>query len=403
VLAVQRDPYRLDTPAGHRDGAWLAQLVSRLLGDSGTIHLRGLHYLLVAGADVIRADNGLPYTNTEENWLYLTEDAAKAARWLGYVPFERIVDERNAPPELFIPEYDLDDQSGLTDGEQIMVPKLDDAVPTFYSSGFRVRQPYRIILIGEKTSLREVLLPIARMVGGELLLPTGEMSDTMVAGIARRAVGDDRPSVALYFSDFDPSGRQMPVSVSRKLQALRDLHYPKLDLQLHHVALTLEQVRRLELPSTPLKETERRGDRWRAVMQHEQTEIDALAALRPGDLRLIALDAIEPFYDGTLEARVDEAESLWHQEAEELLTNRPGYQSAVGDIRAALRAVHEEVDAFDGAQEAAREAFQGVQLPPVNLPEPIIEATAPRPLFTTGDDYVTACRRLIDHKALEGA
>jgi hypothetical protein len=27
----------------------------------------------------------------------------------------------------------------------------------------------------------------------------------------------------LYFSDFDPSGYQMPVSVSRKLQALRDL------------------------------------------------------------------------------------------------------------------------------------------------------------------------------------
>jgi hypothetical protein len=343
----------------------------------------------------------LPYNNTEENWLYLTEDAAKAARWLGFVPFERIVDERNAPPELFIPEDDLDDQSGLTNGEQVQVPTLDDAVPTFYSSGFRVRQPYRIILTGEKTSLREVLLPIARMVGGELLLPTGEMSDTMIAGIARRAVGYDRPSVVLYCSDFDPSGHQMPISVSRKLQALRDLHYPKLDLQLHHVALTLEQVRRLHLPSTPLKETERRGDRWRTVHHHEQTEIDALAALRPGDLRQIVLDAIEPFYDSTLEVRVDEAESLWHQEAEELLTDHPSYQSAVGDIRTALRAVHEDADALHDAQDFARDAFEDIELPPVIPPEPVIDAEAPRPLFTTRDDYATATRRLVDHKALE--
>jgi hypothetical protein len=32
----------------------------------------------------------------------LVSDAAKAARWLGYVPFKRIVDERNAPPEIFV-------------------------------------------------------------------------------------------------------------------------------------------------------------------------------------------------------------------------------------------------------------------------------------------------------------
>lgn len=28
VLAVQQDPYRLDTPAGHRDAAWLAKTIA---------------------------------------------------------------------------------------------------------------------------------------------------------------------------------------------------------------------------------------------------------------------------------------------------------------------------------------------------------------------------------------
>jgi hypothetical protein len=42
VLSPQTDPYRRDTPAGHRDGAWFAEMVERFVGVSGTVHLRGL-------------------------------------------------------------------------------------------------------------------------------------------------------------------------------------------------------------------------------------------------------------------------------------------------------------------------------------------------------------------------
>ncbi len=119
-------------------------------------------------------------------------------------------------------------------------------------------------------------------VSGELLpFRPAKHPDTMIAELAARASQRSQPTVVLYFSDFDPSGHQMPISVARKLQALRDLKHPALKIEVHPVALTLEQVRRLDLPSTPLKATEHRGDKWRAVMQHEQTEIDALAALNP--------------------------------------------------------------------------------------------------------------------------
>ena len=47
VLAPQNDPFRVDTPAGHRDGEWLAVHARELgLGDR-TIHLRGLHYMVI--------------------------------------------------------------------------------------------------------------------------------------------------------------------------------------------------------------------------------------------------------------------------------------------------------------------------------------------------------------------
>ena len=44
VLSAAVDPYRLDTPAGHRIGQWFAEQVERFVPGDGTIHLRGLHY-----------------------------------------------------------------------------------------------------------------------------------------------------------------------------------------------------------------------------------------------------------------------------------------------------------------------------------------------------------------------
>ena len=101
VLAIANDPYRLDTATGHRNGQWFAETVSRFV-PYGTVHLRGLHYRLVAASDVIRPDNGLGYTNTDEAWTFLCDKAAKAGRWLGYVDFARISDERNAPTEIYV-------------------------------------------------------------------------------------------------------------------------------------------------------------------------------------------------------------------------------------------------------------------------------------------------------------
>ena len=116
--------------------------------------------------------------------------------------------------------------------------------------------------------------------------------------------------MVLYFSDFDPGGWAMPIGVARKFQAHRDLRYPDLEVQVHHVALTRERVREFNLPSTPLKEKERRAAAWRAKWGHDQTEIDALAALQPDLLEQIARDACQPFYDHTLADRIDAAYTL---------------------------------------------------------------------------------------------
>jgi hypothetical protein len=413
VLSTQLDPYRLDCPRGHELGKWFADQVERFYPPDDLVHLRGLHYRIVASGDVRRPD-GKPYPNTESNWIWLQSRASKAARWLGYVPFDRIRDERNEPPELFVAEHErLSDTAmgcDVTGGQHVDLPDVSDLLPALsWSGGRQHQQPYRIVLIGEKSSLGDVLRPITRNVMGEMYLATGEGSDTHLAEIATRANADGRPLVILYFSDFDPSGNQMAVSVARKLQALVHLLFPTLSVQLHHVALTLAQVRKFELPSTPLKDSEPRAEAWRKAHDHEQTEIDALAALRPELLRRITEDAIKPFFDDTLEQRVAELHKEWRDRATAWFEAQPSYADAVNKITAARDDMEDAADALNDVQELATKELTEALRNATDAPEPLedtiepeIIAVAPQPLFATEDSFADASRKLIDRKRLVG-
>jgi hypothetical protein len=83
VLAAKNDPFRIDTPARHRDGQWLAETAAELGLGSRRIHLRGLHYMVLGRTK----PDGTRYENTDKNWEWLQGDCAKAARFLGYIPF----------------------------------------------------------------------------------------------------------------------------------------------------------------------------------------------------------------------------------------------------------------------------------------------------------------------------
>jgi hypothetical protein len=401
VLSRGNDPYLL---SDGRAGQWFADQVARFIGPMGTIHLRGLFYRCVAAGDVYRPNgkNGadVPFVNTEENWDWFTKIAAKNARWLGYVPFDRIVDERNAPPELFIPEWETTGWRTLP-GDRTWVPSIN-ALLAGFSATVAVTQPYRIILIGEKVSLKPFLMQIARRVGGELLLPTGEISDTQISNLATRCEEDGRPAAVLYFSDLDPSGRQMPVSVSRKLMALRDMLHPNLQISVDPVCLTEEQANGLDLPSTPLKDAERRRARWQERFGREQTEIDALIALHPNELRRITEEAVKPFYDPTLADRATATREAWEEEVAEWLDRWEEFQRAKEKVEEARNFARHAVQKLEEAQQQAEAVLATMQDPPELVePKPELPGTAPMPLFSTGYDDLTAAQRLKAYRAYE--
>ncbi len=401
VLSPAVDPYRLDTPAGHRDGAWLAEQLERAVGSHRRIHWRGLHYAVVAAGNIVKP-NGEIYRNTNEDWDWLCNGPGKAARWLGYIDFDRIIDNRNSPP-IIHRKPKKHPQTFVSVGLDVYIPDLDDIEPRAGVAGFEGRQPYSLSIFGEKASIEEVVLPIASRYQADLYLPAGEISDSLLYRMAKDGAEDGRPMVTFVIADCDPAGHQMAVSIGRKLQALRDLHFPDLSFEVVPVALTVDQVKQLGLPSTPLKDTERRADRWRDAFGIEQTEIDAIATLQPGVLREIVVDAIKPYIDETLNKRVNQAELEWKDAAQDAIESQID-----GDTLAALKAeaegrletLREEIDAIN---EALRLACDGhFEFPEIDIPQPILndeKLARQASLISSRWSWAEATQALIARKA----
>jgi hypothetical protein len=392
VLSERVDPYRLDTPANHRDGAWVAKQLETGFGSKRT-HWRGLHYSLVMRKRPVKKPDGSNFENTDEDWTWLSETAGKAARWLGYVPFDRITDQRNAPP--VIHRRPREEPIAWADAS-LGIDFPDVVGPRPYAQGFVPRQAYQFVIFGEKASLEEVVSPIAERFEADLYLVTGEISDTYIHQIAKDANKDGRPLILFTLSDCDPAGRQMAVSIARKLQAFRDLLFPNLRFEVVPAALTVEQAKRLGLPSTPLnKKSEKRADRWKAAFGIEQTEIDALTTPeRMDDLREIVEQAFVPYFDFDLERRVAEAEAEWNEAAEEAIDAQVD-RRRLKAARSRAAVLRTEISRLNAELEAIAE---DIELPPVEVPEAETDDTPRQALFHLDQDWTEATEALIAHK-----
>jgi hypothetical protein len=413
VLSPKYDPFN-ETKASRRDAEWFAEQVRRFV-PTGHVHLRGLYYRCLSAGEV-RLPDGSRFVGSHLT-ADLIENAGKHARHLGLVSFDRIIDERAASPEFYDTEGNFADAADphpgerrliLGDGSHITLPPLASLLPTITATRVpRPRQPYRICFVGEKVSLGAVLRPIAREVGAELLLLTGEISETQAYGIIARAADDDRPLRILYFSDFDPSGWQMPVSLSRKFQAHIVRKFPDVDLRMIRVALTFEQVVQFGLPDSPIKPGEKRATAWRAKWGREQVEIDALAALRPELLDRIVRAAVAPYFDPTLNDRFAAATAL-PDGVRSWARRLPAHKSLIRAIHAAHSPARQAIETLNkamlGAVSELRTALEAAddkpEVPSVAIAAEITAPERAESVFDSADDFVTATRKLQAIKAL---
>jgi len=405
VLGARSDPFFMDSESGHRDGAWVAAQFDRLLSSTAIIHWRGFHYVLVAAGDVIRPD-GARYLNDAESFDWLTEIASKRAVWLRYIDPDRITDNRNAEPVIFRSYGEGATAAAVYASLGVTLPELDvgevgDCLPFPSPPTIDARQRYLIAIFGEKSSLDFVLRPLAERYGANMYLASGELSDTLIRHMAKDAAQDPhgRPLVVLCFSDFDPAGTQMPVSIAWKLQALKAIEFPDLEFQVTPVSLTLDQVLAERLPTTPVKAGDARRDRWQAAygpVLHEagliedpsmaaQVEIDALAALRPERLRAMAREAIEgAYFDATLARRANVTRDAWREEAQAAIDRQidpADFEAVREDAAEALTRLTDALNDLRACDDRLDELCAAISLPGApEAPEPEVDEDAQRPL-----------------------
>jgi hypothetical protein len=384
VLSSPVDPYRQDTPKLRRWAEWFATHAEGL----GRRHLRGFHYIFLSCAVPGPEGEGLPYNADHRDYKRL-EKGAKAARWLGLVPFDQVADHRiriRSTDEPFV---------STAPAESMSVPTIEGLKPRAELFDFDPVQRFRLAICGEKSSLEPVLGPVADLYNADLFLPTGEISDTQAWLMAKAAVDDGRPLVALYFADCDPSGWNMPISLARKLQAFRQNVLPELVFRIHRVGVLPAHVIERELPETPLSEQEARAEDWEARQGVSQTEIDSIAVLQPEVLRKIARDAISPWFDYALNQRAGEIGQEYENEVQAMLDVEIGddYHAQAGYRLDLLREEAKEI------ANTLQEIVEDIEIPePPDLPEAELHGEKPEALITSDEGYREATRRLIRDK-----
>jgi hypothetical protein len=168
VMSKNADPFRLDTDVHNRNGQWLQNTMADLgIPKRGKkIHSRGIHY---AAQDAkVPMPKGVMYKGQSLGRVYLNDDLHSEwleeiigpSRWLGYVNWDDIRDKHSDQPVTRV--YEPPAPSGwVRTNSGLIVPDEDDLTPEPVLSDFRGEQPYHVMPIGEKTSLEDILLPVA--------------------------------------------------------------------------------------------------------------------------------------------------------------------------------------------------------------------------------------------------
>jgi hypothetical protein len=130
----------------------------------------------------------------------------------------------------------------------------------------------------------------------------------------------------------------------------------------------------------------------------EQTEVDALASLRPELLDQIARQALDGFFDHTLATRIARYRSEWLDRAQELIAAtfdmdrlaeiRRDAEEQLAGMRAQIRELND----------ALRVDVDDDDLPRIDLPEATDPGGNGTPLVDSRWDFTSQCQALIASK-----
>jgi hypothetical protein len=132
-----------------------------------------------------------------------------------------------------------------------------------------------------------------------------------------------------------------------------------------------KQAGEFDLPSTPIKGKKgptKRVLRWREAFGRDQTEIDAMIALKEDELRTMIVDAIQPFFDETLRSRVQDARDEYEERAREQIDQQVGWR--LDALRSSAESVFSPYNTTLAAFEQRLDNLaREITLPPAEVPQ----------------------------------
>jgi hypothetical protein len=241
--------------------------------------VRDVHYALIS----LCAERGLVYPNTLSAYTSLGRYTAALRRAGSFPPLSD--DSRS----LDLVYADKDAKDALRSAIDLF--KLD------HTLGQEVQTWVAVEKRGLRARVRQWLggygLPIIPM--------GGFTSEAIERQVSYRIFNDGRPAVLLVLSDFDPSGLLLPDKF---------IEHVGLFVHVERVALTAEQIDRLDLPEDPAPVNDSRlGWFIEQTGRSVQVEVNALLALHPGELQRLLLDAVGKFWDEDAAAATREREA----------------------------------------------------------------------------------------------
>lgn len=166
-------------------------------------------------------------------------------------------------------------------------------------------QPNYVELWLEKKALVGILEPVANEHHIHLVFNKGYGSITAIYQAAQRfaeqlALG--KRCYLLYFGDHDPSGEDMVRDIRDRLTL-----FGAPDVEVEKVALTMDQVKKYNLPPNPAKSSDSRADAYVAEHGNKSWELEAL---RRHQIRQMGDAAVDALVDHDLLAPVLKAEKV---------------------------------------------------------------------------------------------
>jgi hypothetical protein len=212
ALSTHHDPFYAGQPGRRAKAGWFAQIWQQVA--LATAHLRRIHYRLVSLDPPILKPDGMPYENTDRDWILL-QDASKAARCLGLVPADAITDARN--PDAWVPMgfYDhlFRSQPEVSwDALQPYwaLPHLPSFTSHFWApfptpmvTGYDYNdaaQPFHVEVWVEKSTVNDILDPLARGLFFVLSPAVGFTSITRTIDILKRIAEAGKPTRIFYIT-----------------------------------------------------------------------------------------------------------------------------------------------------------------------------------------------------------